>query len=150
MQRLFRGWRSTGLQLIKGGSSSIAQCHSRFYPISPSPPIFNRRFHAMAKSQPSFISILNPARIQAFSGPLHPVLILQRRMKSKLKKYKIKGYSSWKERFLVLPNGQIQRGRSGKRHNASTKTKRAKRQLRKPALLAPVYAKVLKKLNFKG
>nr|DAD19267.1 TPA_asm: hypothetical protein HUJ06_020730 [Nelumbo nucifera] len=40
---------------------------------------------------------------------------------SKLKKIKMKSYSSFKYRFKTLNNGQIRRWRAGKRHNAHLK-----------------------------
>ncbi|PRQ19053.1 putative ribosomal protein L35 [Rosa chinensis] len=67
---------------------------------------------------------------------------------SKIKKYKIKGYSSYKSRFKLLNDGTIRRWREGKRHNAHLKSKISKRRLRLPALVHPAYAKVMKKLNF--
>ncbi|KAG6521259.1 uncharacterized protein LOC122051990 isoform X1 [Zingiber officinale] len=76
-------------------------------------------------------------------APLKPV-------KSKVKKYKLKSYSSFKFRFRTMNDGQIRRWRAGKRHNAHLKTKKAKRRLRKPAIVHLAYAKVLKKLNFCG
>ncbi|XP_043694208.1 uncharacterized protein LOC122644907 [Telopea speciosissima] len=69
---------------------------------------------------------------------------------SKLKKIKIKSYSSFKSRFRTMNDGTIRRWRVGKRHNAHLKSKISKRRLRLPALVHPAYAKVLKKLNFCG
>ncbi|KAL5724560.1 hypothetical protein ACHQM5_007803 [Ranunculus cassubicifolius] len=69
---------------------------------------------------------------------------------SKLKKYKIKPYSSFKQRFRTLNNGTIRRWHAGKSHNAHSKSKISKRRLRLPALVHPAYAKVMKKLNFSG
>ncbi|PIA58822.1 hypothetical protein AQUCO_00500631v1 [Aquilegia coerulea] len=69
-------------------------------------------------------------------------------MVSKLKKYKIKPYSSYKRRFRTLHDGQIRRWHEGKRHNAHLKSKISKRRLRLPALVHPAYARVMKKLNF--
>ncbi|XP_073131163.1 uncharacterized protein [Henckelia pumila] len=40
---------------------------------------------------------------------------------SKVKKIKMKFYSSFKSRFRVMNNGQIRRWKAGKRHNASSK-----------------------------
>ncbi|XP_024178479.1 uncharacterized protein LOC112184410 isoform X2 [Rosa chinensis] len=40
---------------------------------------------------------------------------------SKIKKYKIKGYSSYKSRFKLLNDGTIRRWREGKWHNAHLK-----------------------------
>ncbi|ONK58920.1 uncharacterized protein A4U43_C08F1080 [Asparagus officinalis] len=67
---------------------------------------------------------------------------------SKLKKYKIKGYSSFKYRFRPLNDGTIRRWRAGKLHNAHAKSKKSKRRLRKPETVHLAYAKVMKKLNF--
>ncbi|CAB4279042.1 unnamed protein product [Prunus armeniaca] len=69
---------------------------------------------------------------------------------SKLKKTKIKAYSSYKSRFRTMNDGKIRRWREGKRHNAHLKSKISKRRLRLPALVHPAYAKVMKKLNFCG
>ncbi|XP_077234276.1 ribosomal protein L35 [Tasmannia lanceolata] len=69
---------------------------------------------------------------------------------SKLKKTKMKSYASYKSRFRTMRDGQIRRWREGKRHNAHLKSKKSKRRLRKPALVPPAYAKVMKKLNFCG
>lgn len=67
---------------------------------------------------------------------------------SKVKKYKIKGYSSYKGRFRLMNDGNIRRWREGKRHNAFSKSKIAKRRLRRPEIVHAAYAKVMKKLNF--
>ncbi|XP_071701501.1 uncharacterized protein [Rutidosis leptorrhynchoides] len=75
--------------------------------------------------------------------PLSPVV-------SKLKKYKMKSYSSFKGRFRTMNDGQIRRWKEGKRHNAHLKSKIAKRRGRLPALVPAAYAKVMKKLNFCG
>ncbi|KAF3485596.1 hypothetical protein F2Q69_00055392 [Brassica cretica] len=67
---------------------------------------------------------------------------------SKVKKVKIKFYSSYKDRFKPLNDGTIRRWKEGKRHNAHLKSKKSKRRLRQPGLVPPAYAKVMKKLNF--
>ncbi|CAA7014081.1 unnamed protein product [Microthlaspi erraticum] len=67
---------------------------------------------------------------------------------SKVKKVKIKFYSSYKDRFRPLKDGTIRRWKEGKRHNAHLKSKKSKRRLRQPALVPAAYAKVMKKLNF--
>lgn len=67
---------------------------------------------------------------------------------SKVKKIKIKGYSSYKGRFRLMRDGQIRRWKEGKRHNAHLKSKKSKRRLRKPGVVPLAYAKVMKKLNF--
>ncbi|XP_058103943.1 uncharacterized protein LOC131247964 [Magnolia sinica] len=69
---------------------------------------------------------------------------------SKLKKTKIKSYSSFKFRFRTMNDGQVRRWRAGKRHNAHLKSKKSIRRLRKPEIVHPAYAKVMKKLNFCG
>ncbi|PSR89271.1 50S ribosomal protein [Actinidia chinensis var. chinensis] len=67
---------------------------------------------------------------------------------SKIKKIKMKFYSSYKDRFKVLNDGTIRRWKEGRRHNAHLKSKKAKRRLRQPGLVPLAYAKVMKKLNF--
>ncbi|EPS62640.1 hypothetical protein M569_12152, partial [Genlisea aurea] len=69
---------------------------------------------------------------------------------SKLKKTKIKCYSSFKGRFRIMNDGQIRRWKAGKRHNAHSKSKKSKRRLRQPGIVSLAYAKVMKKLNFTG
>ncbi|XP_039134437.1 uncharacterized protein LOC120271825 [Dioscorea cayenensis subsp. rotundata] len=69
---------------------------------------------------------------------------------SKVKKYKLKSYSSFKFRFRTMNDGNIRRWRAGKRHNAHLKSKKAKRRLRRPEIVHAAYAKVMKKLNFCG
>ncbi|KAG6409791.1 hypothetical protein SASPL_127833 [Salvia splendens] len=86
--------------------------------------------------------------------PMTPVV-------SKVKKVKIKGYSSYKGRFRLMNDGQIRRWKEGKRHNAfskifstleelklSVESKKSKRRLRQPGIVPAAYAKVMKKLNF--
>ncbi|XP_059299299.1 uncharacterized protein LOC132051998 [Lycium ferocissimum] len=67
---------------------------------------------------------------------------------SKVKKIKMKFYSSFKDRFRVMKDGQIRRWKEGKRHNAHLKSKISKRRLRLPATVPPAYAKTMKKLGF--
>ncbi|KAL1225967.1 hypothetical protein V5N11_025596 [Cardamine amara subsp. amara] len=67
---------------------------------------------------------------------------------SKVKKIKIKFYSSYKDRFKPLNDGTIRRWKEGKRHNAHLKSKKSKRRLRQPGLVPPAYAKTMKKLGF--
>ncbi|KAK4435530.1 hypothetical protein Salat_0716500 [Sesamum alatum] len=69
---------------------------------------------------------------------------------SKVKKIKIKCYSSFKGRFRIMHDGQIRRWKEGKRHNAHLKSKKSKRRLRQPGIVPLAYAKVMKKLNFCG
>ncbi|BBN03811.1 large subunit ribosomal protein L35 [Marchantia polymorpha subsp. ruderalis] len=74
----------------------------------------------------------------------------QKRGLSKLKKYKMKAYSSYKERFKLMADGTYKRWRSGTRHNAHSKTAKQRRQLRIPSIAPLALAKVMKKLNFMG
>ncbi|XP_074264642.1 uncharacterized protein LOC141587113 [Silene latifolia] len=67
---------------------------------------------------------------------------------SKIKKIKMKTLSALKGRFRTLHDGTIRRWREGKRHNAHLKSKKSKRRLRKPEIVPPAYAKVMKKMNF--
>ncbi|GAB2273373.1 hypothetical protein Dimus_008170 [Dionaea muscipula] len=69
---------------------------------------------------------------------------------SKVKKTKMKAYSSFKDRFRTMHDGNIRRWKAGKRHNAHSKSKKAKRRLRRPGIVSLAYAKVLKKLDFCG
>ncbi|KAL0928221.1 hypothetical protein M5K25_000093 [Dendrobium thyrsiflorum] len=105
-----------------------------------------------------------PSRFTAQSLPVFPVLqsrhLATKKVKrsrapdtpvvSKVKKYKLKAYSSFKYRFRTMNDGLIRRWRAGKRHNAHLKSKKSKRRLRKPAIVHLAYAKVMKKLNFAG
>ncbi|XAR70706.1 hypothetical protein NMG60_11027657 [Bertholletia excelsa] len=112
------------------------------------------------------LSLLNKA---ALASPVHALSFIQVRhltkkekkeklkkfkprtpVVSKIKKVKIKFYSSFKGRFRVLSDGTIRRWKEGKRHNAHSKSKKAKRRLRQPGTVPPAYAKVMKKLNFCG
>ncbi|XP_074568847.1 uncharacterized protein LOC141825362 [Curcuma longa] len=99
-----------------------------FCPSSPLLPVSQARLYAAKERS---------------RAPLTPV-------KSKVKKYKLKSYSSFKFRFRTMNDGQIRRWRAGKRHNAHLKSKSAKRRLRQPEIVHLAYAKVLKKLNFCG
>ncbi|KAF1001946.1 uncharacterized protein LOC141702801 [Apium graveolens] len=67
---------------------------------------------------------------------------------SKVKKVKMKSYSSYKGRFRVMNDGLIRRWKEGKRHNAHLKSKKSKRRLRQPGIVPAAYATVMKKLNF--
>ncbi|KAM7256294.1 hypothetical protein ACFE04_012035 [Oxalis oulophora] len=78
---------------------------------------------------------------------------------SKVKKIKLKSYSSYKSRFRTMKDGQIRRWREGKLHNAHLKdknmfpcgisslslaltlSKKSKRRLRQPAVVPAAYAK---------
>ncbi|PIN20129.1 hypothetical protein CDL12_07186 [Handroanthus impetiginosus] len=116
---------------------------------------------------PSFKSLLNASSFPHFpNSPLSLTHVRhitakqrQRKLKSrkpmtpvisKVKKIKIKGYSSFKGRFRVMNDGQIRRWKEGKRHNAHSKSKKSKRRLRQPGIVPLAYAKVMKKLNFCG
>lgn len=67
---------------------------------------------------------------------------------SKLKKTKIKSYSSYKRRFKLLASGEYKRWRPGKRHNAKLKTPKQRRQLRRPSIVSPGLKRAMRKLNF--
>ncbi|XVE65377.1 hypothetical protein DITRI_Ditri07aG0175900 [Diplodiscus trichospermus] len=67
---------------------------------------------------------------------------------SKIKKIKMKFYSSYKSRFRTMSDGKIRRWREGKNHNAHLKSKKSRRRLRQPAIVPAAYAKLMKKLNF--
>ncbi|CAN7043443.1 hypothetical protein BRARA_B02844 [Brassica rapa] len=113
----------------------------------------------------SFVSPSNPTSTGSISVPHHLVQVRNITSKdkmakwkkkwrprtpitSKVKKVKIKFYSSYKDRFRPLNDGTIRRWKEGKRHNAHLKSKKSKRRLRQPGLVPPAYAKVMKKLNF--
>lgn len=134
---------------------------------TPTNPIVNRLFTHSVRD-PSFVSISHGGPI---SFPTHssllPLSLMQvryitakqrkRKLKSrkpmtpitsKVKKIKMKFYSSYKDRFRVMKDGQIRRWKEGKRHNAHLKSKKSKRRLRQPATVPVAYAKVMKKLSF--
>ncbi|KAJ6308409.1 hypothetical protein OIU76_018067 [Salix suchowensis] len=67
---------------------------------------------------------------------------------SKVKKFKMKAYSSYKDRFRTMNDGTIRRWREGKNHNAHLKSKKSRRRLRQPSTVPAAYAKVMKKLSF--
>ncbi|KAK8940446.1 hypothetical protein KSP39_PZI009895 [Platanthera zijinensis] len=92
--------------LIRSVNTSVTPfipfCHSRLRPhSSPLFPVFQSRHFAKAKKKRS-------------RAPDTPIV-------SKVKKYKMKSYSSFKSRFRTLSDGQIRRWRAGKRHNAHLK-----------------------------
>ncbi|KAJ6701420.1 RIBOSOMAL PROTEIN L35 [Salix koriyanagi] len=66
---------------------------------------------------------------------------------SKVKKFKMKAYSSYKDRFRTMNDGTIRRWREGKNHNAHMKSKKSRRRLRQPSTVPAAYAKVMKKLS---
>ncbi|KAG6548139.1 hypothetical protein Mapa_010419 [Marchantia paleacea] len=97
-------------------------------------------------------SILEPklGGVGSIAQQLDASSMQQRRGLSKLKKYKMKAYSSYKERFKLMADGTYKRWRSGTRHNAHSKTAKQRRQLRIPSIAPLALAKVMKKLNFMG
>ncbi|CAH9133028.1 unnamed protein product [Cuscuta epithymum] len=111
---------------------------------APPPPLFAHSSHHPASfMQVRHITAKQRKRKLKSRKPMTPVV-------SKVKKIKIKGYSSFKRRFRVMKDGQIRRWKEGKLHNAHSKSKSAKRRLRKPGTVPLAYAKVMKKLNFSG
>ncbi|KAG6788564.1 hypothetical protein POTOM_004634 [Populus tomentosa] len=66
---------------------------------------------------------------------------------SKVKMFKMKAYSSYKDRFRTMNDGTIRRWREGKNHNAHLKSKKSRRRLRQPSTVPAAYAKVMKKLS---
>ncbi|XP_062205651.1 uncharacterized protein LOC133907595 isoform X3 [Phragmites australis] len=115
-------------------------------------PLSCRQHHSLHAPLPQGFfptSSFRPPQVRHYANkersraPLTPTI-------SKVKKYKLKAPSSMKFRFRTMNDGQIRRWRAGKRHNAHLKSKSAKRRLRKPALVHLAYAKVIKKLNFRG
>nr|GEV50521.1 hypothetical protein [Tanacetum cinerariifolium] len=166
MQRWCSKFRSVAATVVRSQSSF------------PKPLIQQqqRLFHSVNKtliiSPPSFAAAPRPlifSQLTSSSSSSLPVLTTQvrhltlkqrkRKLKcrqppspivSKLKKYKIKPYSSFKGRFRTMKDGQIRRWKEGKRHNAHLKSKIAKRRGRLPALVPAAYANVMKKLNFCG
>ncbi|KAG5067716.1 hypothetical protein AAZX31_01G009700 [Glycine max] len=134
-----------------------------------SPPSSRRLLHHSPPPQPlhsaSNFRISRPSFISS-SWPLHashpsPSLVQVRHASSKerkrkpvpptvskVKKTKMKSYSSFKSRFRTMNDGNIRRWKEGKRHNAHLKSKKSKRRLRKPGIVPVAYAKVMKKLNF--
>ncbi|GAB2211842.1 hypothetical protein Droror1_Dr00025180 [Drosera rotundifolia] len=135
-------------------------------PLSPPPPPLRRLLHSSPLSSTLKPSPFSLPRHDSSKSPHFPHLGLQVRSfsaksrekkwkkttpaTSKVKKIKIKGYSSFKGRFRTMNDGTIRRWREGKRHNAHLKSKKAKRRLRKPSIVPLAYAKVMKKLNFCG
>ncbi|CAL9099242.1 unnamed protein product [Musa acuminata var. zebrina] len=125
------------------------------FPVNPSslkpvcadvlPPALRNRPPGLEFYPSSHLLLAMQARFYAAKersrAPLTPVT-------SKVKKYKLKSYSTFKFRFRTMNDGQIRRWRTGKRHNAHLKSKKAKRRLRRPEIVHAAYAKVMKKLNF--
>ncbi|CAL0314194.1 unnamed protein product [Lupinus luteus] len=113
-------------------------------------PIFNLSSFSLQNFRPSpfptsFVQLrhVSSRERKKRRKPMTPVT-------SKLKKTKMKSYSSFKLRFRVMNDGNIRRWKEGKRHNAHLKSKISKRRLRKPGIVPAAYAKVMKKLNFCG
>ncbi|XP_068635976.1 uncharacterized protein [Aristolochia californica] len=132
----------------------------------PSPQPFSFFISKHIFNAGSYISLGANNQLRSFrcQFPFDPFTIYQRRnfsskekkwkvitpVKSKLKKTKMKSYSSFKHRFRTMNDGKIRRWRAGKRHNAHLKSKKSKRRLRQPEIVHAAYAKVMKKLNFCG
>uniref|UniRef100_A0A0D6QSK0 50S ribosomal protein L35 n=1 Tax=Araucaria cunninghamii TaxID=56994 RepID=A0A0D6QSK0_ARACU len=170
MQRLCR-LRSAGPNLFERlySSNNISHFSSRCFALSTPHrrPIlrFQRPIHCTTLFSANFRSLTSQWHPQLPIIPSnHPIMVIQKQSfaskkkeprklrvpPSKLKKTKMKCYSSMKFRFKTLANGDIRRWRAGKRHNAHSKSKKSKRRLRQPALVSPAYAKVMKRLNFCG
>ncbi|CAK8540305.1 unnamed protein product [Lathyrus sativus] len=117
--------------------------------INPTPrPLFNFSslpIHALGPSpfSPSLIQVrhVSSRERKKRRKPMTPV-------NSKIKKTKMKSYSSYKSRFRLMNDGSFRRWREGKRHNAHLKSKISKRRLRIPSTVPAAYAKVMKKLGF--
>ncbi|KAH6783478.1 Ribosomal protein L35 [Perilla frutescens var. hirtella] len=127
------------------------------------PPIITRSLiapylssHISASHFPSHMSqsLLSLIQVRSITAKQRKRKLKSRRpmtpVVSKVKKIKIKGYSSFKGRFRVMHDGKIRRWKEGKRHNAHLKSKKSKRRLRQPGIVPAAYAKVMKKLNFCG
>ncbi|XP_042034438.1 uncharacterized protein LOC121789730 [Salvia splendens] len=158
-------WRLRSLAALASSTHLRPPAAARLLHTSPSlfhkPPIATRSLiapyfssHISASTFPSPIthsplSLIQVRHITAKQRkrklksrkPMTPVV-------SKVKKVKIKGYSSYKGRFRLMNDGQIRRWKEGKRHNAFSKSKKSKRRLRQPGVVPAAYAKVMKKLNF--
>ncbi|KAL6578690.1 hypothetical protein OROMI_008906 [Orobanche minor] len=114
-----------------------------FKPFLNAPPVPHICYSQIYLTQVRHITAKQRKRKLKSRRPTTPVI-------SKVKKIKIKGYSSFKGRFRIMHDGQIRRWKAGKRHNAHSKSKSSKSRLRKPGIVALAYAKVLKKLNFRA
>ncbi|KAL7150517.1 hypothetical protein ABFS83_05G117900 [Erythranthe nasuta] len=114
-----------------------------FKPLLDAPPFSHFSYSPISLTQVRHITAKQRVRKLKSRQPMTPI-------KSKVKKIKIKGYSSFKGRFRLMKDGQYRRWKEGKRHNAHLKSKKSKRRLRQPGIVPPAYAKVLKKLNFSG
>ncbi|PNT54302.1 hypothetical protein POPTR_001G133600v4 [Populus trichocarpa] len=165
MQRL-----CTKLRSLASVSSSHRLLHS-------SPQFYHRPLHFAAASSKWSLngSLLNTSsslpiqlpslpflpsfRLSPLSDPLVQVRHVSSRerkknrkpmtpLTSKVKKFKMKAYSSYKDRFRTMNDGTIRRWREGKNHNAHLKSKKSRRRLRQPSTVPAAYAKVMKKLSF--
>ncbi|KAL2645389.1 hypothetical protein R1flu_012976 [Riccia fluitans] len=166
---------SSGAELVGcyRDSSVTGSCRSDYARYFASAQ-FRSRFNNLqsTKIEPSFSAAplstlssprmsLPPPSLRSFGEPrfrgdglleqqLNASSMQQKRGVSKLKKYKMKAYSSYKERFKLMADGTYKRWRSGTRHNAHSKTAKQRRQLRQPSIAPLALAKVMKKLNFMG
>lgn len=68
-------------------------------------------------------------------------------IQSKNTKTKIKGYSSWKQRFSVTATGLFLRKQKGKRHMGFSKTPKQRRQLRASVLVHKSLERPMRKLG---
>jgi large subunit ribosomal protein L35 len=59
---------------------------------------------------------------------------------------KMKTHKASRKRFKVTANGKLKRSHAGKKHLNSHKTGKRKRQLRKPTVATPAFAKRYAKL----
>lgn len=165
MQRACRLRRAGLSQMLQGQYSTpyVSQSSSPSLHFPTPAYKFERFIHIIPSSIASLRSESQWHHMLPIASPSHPLLMIQKRTKtakkvvkrlsappSKLKKTKMKSYSSYKFRFRTLTSGLIRRWRAGKRHNAHSKSKKSKRRLRKPAIVTSAYAKVMKKLNFCG
>ncbi|KAI3453865.1 hypothetical protein Pfo_010528 [Paulownia fortunei] len=114
-----------------------------FKPLLNAPPFPHLSYSPISLTQVRHITAKQRKRKLKSRKPMTPVT-------SKVKKVKIKCYSSFKGRFRIMNDGQIRRWKAGKRHNAHSKSKKSKRRLRQPGIVPLAYAKVMKKLNFCG
>ncbi|KAK7309679.1 hypothetical protein RJT34_06601 [Clitoria ternatea] len=151
MQRCLTKLRSLAFQ-----SRHALQPHRLLHHLPPPPPpqplhsfrtplIFSPLTLHPSPFSPSFLQLrhVSSRERKLRRKPMTPVV-------SKIKKTKMKSYSSFKLRFRTLNDGTIRRWKEGKRHNAHLKSKKAKRRLRKPGIVPAAYAKVMKKLSFAG
>jgi len=165
MQRACRLRRAGLSQLLQGHYSTpyVSQSSSPSLHFPTPAYKFERFIHIIPSSIASLRSEPQWRHMLPIASLSHPLLMIQKRTKtakkvvkrlaappSKLKKTKMKSYSSYKFRFRTLTSGLIRRWRAGKRHNAHSKSKKSKRRLRQPAIVTPAYAKIMKRLNFCG